>query len=230
MSRVRYGNSGNETKTTNVRRRKRGGKAALSSKEAAAVRSIVDNKLAVQEELQYFDTQIDVTSGVDFSSVQTIDLTDIQQGVAEEQRVGRIIQPKSLFLRYKIKAVDATNDIRVILWRQDLNDATIGAGLTNILEYANNGNVDKDIYSPYKIGTKSVKFKILSDRNYALSLNTGDQNQVEEMYFDLSKHPQVTFNEGFNTGANHYQLSYVSDSGAVGHPTIKGWVRFRYTD
>lgn len=226
MSSIIIAPSGQENKT--VHRRKKKSTNALSRREKAAVGAIVDKRLAKELELKKFDKVLNLAIGTDWTATGTFPLTEVTQGDSASSRDGDHVTPKSLFLRYEVRAADATNAIRVIIWRQNLNSATVGPRLLNIMQYTT--TVATDIYSPYIVHSEFAKFKILSDKNYVLTQGTDNQVIIEEMYFDLSRQPQLNFNQGANTGEYQYFISFLNDSGAITHPSLKGWSRFRYTD
>lgn len=221
---------GVETKRTRrPRRRRRNPRGGLNNVEKSQVKAIIANQDARTQEKKTFDLELNHNITIDWSSTNTLDLSAPAQGDGSSQRGGDHIQPVSLFLRFELATPDNTNRVRVVIWRQAVTTATLAAALSTIVQYFTAGDIDRDIYSPYKVHTEITNFKVLYDKNFFLSSGLNTQTMIEELYFDLRKMPQVEFADGITTGQNHYFISYLSDS-AVTPPTIKGWSRFRYYD
>lgn len=224
---------GVERKTTYGRKKRpyRGkGQKGLTLAQRRQVSALVTKKIEVKAEKKTHDIELDYSIPISFSATNTLALSEIAEGSAYNQRIGERISPVGLFLRFQLKCVDSTNRIRIIIWRQALNNATVSGALTSVLEYTNVANVDRDIYSPYKTNTDVTKFKIFFDKNYDLTLNANNQSIIEEIYINLQKQPDIEFNSGATTGSGHYFISWISDSAAASHPTIGGWSRLRYLD
>jgi hypothetical protein len=60
----------------------------------------------------------------------------------------------------------------------------------------------------------------------------GDNSQLKiiRRRIDLSRLDEVHYSGTATTGRNHLMFSYISDSAAASHPTIKGYARLRYRD
>lgn len=229
MGKTKVLGPGKESYTTNVYRKKQH-KGALSKAQSAQVRTIIDSKNDSIMEKKKFDLVLNFNINNTFANTQTYDLTNPAQGSGSSEREGDHLRQLNLFLRFQLAIPDNTNRIRVIVWQRGLNSATISPSLVDILQYTNTVQIDRDIYSPYITHSEYVGFfKILFDRNYEMVGGTNTGQLCEEMYFDLSKHKMIHFNESGVTGENHYFISVVSDNLAT-PPTLKGYTRMRYYD
>lgn len=221
---------GQEQKHRRRRRRRHMRGKGLNRKEKAQVRAIIDAKDAQTTELKHFDIQLNNSINADFTSAGTLDLCQPIQGDGSSERLGDHVTPVSLFLRFELRPPDNDNRVRIVIWRQTMSSGTVNGALSSILEYSTPAQIDRDIYSPYRVHSEIMGFKVLFDKNYFLQYGTNIQNPIEELYFDLRKQKkQIEYSDGVQTGMYHYFLSFISDNAAT-PPVIRGYSRFRYTD
>lgn len=229
---VRTKSTGNspafENKNTN-KYRKRRRKPALNKQQASAVKAIIAAQDAKEVELKHYDVDLNYSITNDFTSTNTHILSYVAQGDGSSLRDGDALKPKSLFLRFELRVPDANNRVRVIIWRQMEDTSVVSPAMSKLLEYSSSAAVDRHIYSPYKVHSTDLHFKVLFDKNYYLSSGINTEQVIEEIYLDLSNSPQIHFQDGVQDGKNHYMLSFVSDS-VTTPPTMAGWSRLRYTD
>lgn len=125
------------------------------------------------------------------------------------------------------------NQIRVIL--AESVDGNTSLALSDILEYSNyllNG--DLVFVSPYTTKTSTNKrYKIHMDRLVELH-GTGDAGKATAQMHKVIRYKGgkvVKFNDNATESVNHkLQLFCISDSAAVGHPTMKYNMRSTYKD
>lgn len=137
-------------------------------------------------------------------------ITDIPQGTQETRRVGNLVRVTGFYGRFQMVGTDATNIIRIIMYIPKDPTATITGANTY-------GLLDPDIAT------------VLYDKVHTTTLN-GPNTKV----FTIAKKFRgaglpVQFNSSTTTDVlkNNIKMLFVSDSGAVSHPTLSyHWILY----
>lgn len=185
-----------------------------------------------QAEGKYKDIRISTTAGsAQTNSWYQEDLGQIARGDSDSDRDGDKITPRSIQMRLRLLFADAYNVVRVMVLR--CTD-TVG-GLSSTLPFSpgtifqHNSTTEDALYSPFNHDYRS-RFNVLYDRLFTLSTNRNDGLVNIVKRIKLSK-KNIEYN-GSNTadGRNRLILLVMSDSAAVSHPSVEGWVRLNYKD
>lgn len=148
-----------------------------------------------------------------------VHLTNIVQGITENDRIGNRFRVRSWLLRLGIQpnVTAVQNFLRVILVKND--DGGSSVTMAELLEAAT------DYSSPLNDGF-GQSFKVLFDKTYAVS-TTGSGPQVDKIYRKLNI--PVEWNADSAVTKNSLHLILLSDQATNG-PTVKYYSRIRYTD
>lgn len=208
------------------RRRRRRGRG-LNRKQVAMVKSVVNKKLASEIELKHYDQIVNTSN--DFAFTNSLSLFDPTQGVGDTQRVGDVVNLKSIFLRFVLSGVDATNiqRLQVIQWMEDTTVATPNMSIT--LQHTSGATVAPEILSPLQID-KKYRYKVLWDKSFSHVFDSETRQQIYEVFISKGFARKVEFTNASTSGLNKIYLLFISDSQAVAHPTIEGYSRIRYSD
>ncbi len=146
--------------------------------------------------------------------------TNISQGTADTSRDGDEIIVKNMRYRFTIAAADTTNVVRLILFWWDQATTPVLADLFSDAA----GDVNSVLDNP------NGNARVIMDKTVALS-TTGSNNVVFHR-FDKFYKRGIKVEYGSSTATdlrrNELVLAYVSDSGAVTHPTVdyRGIIEF----
>lgn len=157
----------------------------------------------------------------------------IPQGVNQSQRVGNDITASHLQIKYQLQndtlvGNDASNTIRIIYfqWRED---DTVNIPTVNDILYRPNTSVPW-VNALYHFD-KRESFKILYDRRHEIAFNTSNPVAFGDRSFIKLPHKKISFNvTNGSTGKNKIYCLFVSDSGAVPHPSFVNQARLYYRD
>lgn len=219
---------GDGYKAANRRKSRRGGKAPLSRKQAAAVKSLAKSVIHDTAEKMFVDTRSTIT----LSAVPSaINMSAISQGDTDNaNRTGDKVQPDYLSVRYTIvgntSSLNKWDGCRVIFfqWKQNVGDA--GA--------PDPGDIlaDSDGWLSHYNKTRGGTFKILYDMRVAVTNAQANPDFVfkDEFTIPRKKLLPIEFNDGNTTGLNTlYMLPLVSSVDAS-RPSLEYEVRLGYTD
>lgn len=205
-------------KVTVIRKvaRKKGSK--LNPRQKTQVKRLIGNK----EEHKEIDTTI-LLSPSNTGVIQQVSLPI--QGQAYNERDGDDISLQSLHYRFNFVAADATNYLRMIIFRWHNNNAVAVPTTADVLQ-----TVSATAYpNNQKVVDGSVQ--ILLDRAYALNLNGNASMAVSSKLFGKRLgRKKLGFNAAATTGNNQIYFLWISDSAAIGHPAVGGTIRLIYTD
>jgi len=153
-------------------------------------------------------------------------LSNIAQGVGRSQRTGDRVHLCRLQYRIQILAGDATDFVRVIIFRFKPNNASFALSSTVILDVG--PSTADDPFSMYNY-TNRKEVVILKDFAIPMVLagSSGNQSFVGEINLNEIV---STFTSAATTCDNGIYLYFVSDSAAVPHPTITALFRVFYKD
>lgn len=149
------------------------------------------------------------------------------QGDGLSQRSGDQIILKALQFRLSIIGADNTNKVRIIFFRWS-QDNSIGANVPTV-----NGVLQNiDVMSFYNYTSyKNDRMTILYDRTVSTTFT--DANQVVVLHTLYGKklgRKVLEFNAASTLGTNQIYMLLISDSVAISHPTVTGYMQLRYTD
>lgn len=155
-------------------------------------------------------------------------LTDISLGQTDNSRIGNHVHMKSLNGRVTILNSDATNIIRVIIFKWKENDTFNVPTAAQIL--ANGPSGGPDVYSTYNRDSPG-NYTIVKDYFFVGNGNSAASNLIQKREFKMSLSGKTQFYSDVGTsGTNKYYIMYQSDSAAVNHPTVSFNFEFGFTD
>lgn len=177
-----------------------------------------------QAEQSYFDVHSSGAVGVDFSGTITA-LTEIAQGNTDSNRTGDMVTPSSILLKGQVVAGDATNLLRVMLFRWKPNTTlTTAPSVPQILQLQAVADAPlSPVYQDYKRGDQ---FEVLWDKLF--SLDTYNPTDSFSFRINLPSSRPICYTAGGTNGSDKFYLLYISDSGAAPNPSIQFWSRFLY--
>lgn len=158
-------------------------------------------------------------------------MMQIEQGTANNQRIGDSVALMQHGVTMTLRAVDSTNIIR-ILWVA--TPSTTAVSITDVLEYGNYTVYKDNVFSsPYKrkSATAETTYKVLFDKVY--KFGTDDAVICDKYALKPYKDPKkLSFNSVGSVMPENYQLQIlaISDSDAAGHPKISYVCRTKYYD
>lgn len=204
------------------------GTRALNPRQQRQVKILI----ARQQELDYYDNGVNASSIGVLATVQGGLSTPIQ-GDSDGERVGDKIQLKAFKFRFHLIGGDATNNVRVILfrWHQDNNVASPAAAdvLQNPTGFPVTSAVNHD-------RIKAGILHIMYDKTFALSNSTSGGgtpsclSREVNIYGKKLGRKGIEFNNAAITGNNHIYALFQSDSNAAPNPSITWYSRLTYTD
>jgi len=151
-----------------------------------------------------------------------VDLTTIGQGNTSNSRNGDTVKLTNLRLAFSCIFADATNLLRVTLFRWLMNNTSDVPSTAEIFQDAT--GTTRTVLSPFVV-TKPSRFKILYDKVF--NLDSVAHPQILNVT-DLKLKSLVSYDTGTSTGRGHIYLSFISDSGAIPHPAFsyESFVKF----
>lgn len=199
-------------KTVSAKRSKSGG---------AATKAFVKRQIKKNQELKFFD----LTGGadnVDYTGL-TYDLVAIAQGDTDITRDGDKIMPTSMQIRMSFNIGDATNVMRLVVFRWKGYDSVDAPTTAKIFQFT--GSIIGP-RSPFLHDQRS-RFEVLLDE--LINLDAGHTMHTLNTSFALAK-KQIEYNAGTTVGMNKLYMCVISDSGAATHPTVTFGIRTYFTD
>jgi len=184
------------------------------------VRKMIKSFAEAQIEDKYFVLNSGPTS-IDFNGTVQ-DMMLISQGLSDLNRIGDEIRITSMSLNLQVIGVDATNLMRVVIfkWRP----ATVPS-VASILSFGG-GTANAPLSALNR--DRSVDYKIYYDHTFALSTATNVSQAVSIKHIPLKGLCQ--YQAGTTSGTNHLYLLVISDSGAVPNPSLQFMTRVNFTD
>lgn len=203
------------------RKRRQRRKRTVMSKVA----KLVDRKIAKNTELKFIDLSSAAQTVSDAGLIT--DLTQIGQGDHDDQRTGDKVTLKSLDLRMNFVAGDATNVMRLIIFRWKQYSGSVAPTQAQLMEYGTAVGIIAPL-STYHHDFRGA-FQVLHDKT--IYLNAVSKPQVgHRVFLDLKKLPKINFVSTGTTGQNKIYMYLVSDSAAATHPNINIIVRTNFVD
>lgn len=205
--------------------------AKLTYRQKRQVKQLIGRRL----ERKFIDTVSTLTGVTSTGTLLT--MSSPAQGAGQSQRVGDSITVKSIDLNYSVVGYDATNMVRVILFKWKNDDAAYAPSVSSILTAAQLVQDTAPFAQFNWDNMKSGDFRICYDRVHSLSYNNAAASPgsavqaVRKKIVGKRLHGGlVELTAGTTTGEGVYFLLVISDSAAIGHPKFNYSVRIEYTD
>lgn len=200
-------------------RRKRHARGLTKGQKKAVKRLIAGNI-----ELKAIDTGV-LQSPTAAGVIQHI--TPPAQGLGVSNRVADQITLKRLLFKLNVIGADATNVLRMIIFRTS-QDNTVVANIPTPLSVLQTLSV----MSMYNFtADRDNEIKILYDRTIAVSAGgTYDVALHGNLYGKRLGKKRLIFDAAVTTGTDQIYVLWISDSVAGPHPNVAGTFRLEYTD
>jgi len=201
-----------------VRRRNRAPRRKARSTTVKLIKKVIKGVA----EHKYFD----VASGVGFDyNGSIVDISAIPQGDTEITRDGDQLGLISFQTKFILSCSDATNAVRVIIFKWKMDSAFGPPSTTDILY-----NVGST-YAPVAMYNHDRRdcFSVIMDKSYELILGTS-RAETPLVKFGKKLKGKIRFNVGATSGKNKIYAMYISDSAVVGNPTIRAIFRINFVD
>jgi len=197
----------------------------LTKRQRSEVTAIVQKK----PEKKYYDYPFDALA---ISTTPAFfDVFGPLQGTDSSSVIGESVNHTSFNYKFDFGIGDTANWIRFVMfqWKGDI--LTDSPNWNQIFAFFSGGtNLPVNQYermSPYTVGEgRGGLFKIIKDESFVL--DTDSPYQLFQGYINTGYDHRVTFNyaDGGNPeGVNHLYVMFISDSGAIAHPTVSGFIR-----
>lgn len=206
-------------KLTVIRR----GKPIEKKKSALApvVHKLVKKELDKQEESKYAFYQLNQSPS---NTAIVSAITMPSQGDAYNNRDGDSLMFTSVGGRFLSIAADTTNVCRLVIFQWLVDSAQDAPTAAKILQ----DSTTLPAISPFILNrNERKKFKVLYDKVMGVS---GNGPAIEMDNFFITKFARTDFNAAATSGKGILYILYVSDSGAVSHPTVQADITYRWRD
>lgn len=173
-------------------------------------------------EKKYWDTS--VTSTPVSASGTVLDLTPIPQGDTDQSRDGDQLTLRSIQGRFQFIAADATNICRIIIfqWFIDTTVSGVSPLVDQVIQTISNPLASYNHDGRYN-------FRILYDRTFSMD-TTDDLTASGRIYIYKGLRRKVQYHGGVTGGKNKIYILYISDSGAITHPSLTYYTRVTFSD
>ncbi len=182
------------------------------------VKKLIKQEILGVQEKKSFDTGV----GSTFDNTGSITkLTTIPQGDTDSTRDGDHIKLTKLWMNVAVTYADASNVVRVIVFRWNQDDSSVAPTVNDITQ-------SLSAYSPiHRDNERAHKFDIIFDKMFGVA-NVGPGIATVEWRRPLKS--QIAFQATANTGTGHLYVYIISDSSAATHPGVNLISRVYYTD
>jgi len=182
------------------------------------IKKLIKQEIKGVQEVKSFDTGI----GSTFDNTGSITkLTTIPQGDTDTTRDGDHIKLTKCWCNLAVSVGDATNVVRVIVFRWNQDDSSVAPTVNDITQSVS-------AYSPiHRDNERAHKFDVIFDKFFSVS-NVGPGCASVEWRKPLKS--IIAFQATANTGTGHLYMYIISDSSAVPHPGVNLIWRTYYTD
>lgn len=213
--------------------RKRKSKKRMSFSDK--VRKVMQRRL----DKKYVDVVISGASNLYAGALSLFPATALTEGTGDNDRIGDSIQPIRLKLKYRASlAPIGTNSVatlgtalysRCIVGIDRIADGNL---VTAQDLFESNATVFTD-YNQVNMLNKTKRFEILHDKIFTHVTGCSNTAIVEELSFDLSKHPKCKYLA--NTGAvgsigTYHPFIFFTSSSTSNQVGIDGYVRLEFED
>ncbi len=205
------------------KRRRPAGKGSTFRMAKAALKGV--KKLKRNTETKFVDLSASGNLSLMTASTTPFWLSSVAAGTTGTTRIGNVINPTSLFVRYNIRrAIGSSNtvdDIRVVIFRDRETDG--------VLPFQSNVFTNVTYYSPLN-RIVAPRFKVMYDKIHRLTL-LGPGAVTKKKYFKLSG--RTTFGgvtaDISEANDGHYMM-YMLTPTTSSFPHIDFTVRFNFKD
>lgn len=186
-------------------------------------------------EEKYVDTTA-TAGGVTYSGYLA-EFTAPAGGATANTRVGDKITVKRIEFNYEVQGYDATNVMRVIVFKWNNDDGAYAPTVAGILDSGVVGGTNAPL-APYAWDNfKAGDFEILYDQQHSLSwgapATAGAEVQTHRVKLwgrGLGSSADIQLNAGAITGKGKYGVLVISDSSVSGHPKFAWHARLVFSD
>ncbi len=186
----------------------------------ALIRAEAGKVCSAKLETHVLDTAIDQEASNTTPAIAS--LTAVATGDDRANREGIEIIGKSLNFKYVLTGADTTQLVRVMIVRwYDADDPTINEILENVT------TPSLSMVSAYQ-ADPTHKYKILYDRTHSLVQAGSNAVAASKGALNLKGHKFHFSGAASTTETDALYLIHFSDSGAVTHPDISFFSRFRF--
>lgn len=197
----------------------------LSPVQKAEVKSQVKRLINNNAETYQYDNTV---ASVSVSTTATIQagISTPAQGVQDGQRTGDMVELKRLHFNYSFIGADATNVIRVILFRWYENNGSNPPTAAQVLQSV--ASVESDINHD---SLRERKLFVFYDKKHYTSLN-GPNAGGKMLSFTQRQlgRKDIAFDNAAITGEGLIYALFTSDSLAATHPSLGWYSRLEYKD
>lgn len=192
-----------------------------------ATKQYVKKLVRKEVETKYYD---DYTSwsgtAIDWTG-SLVRLTTIAQGTTDITRVGDKLTLRAVRIKLNFVAADATQCMRLIVFQWYPNTTLVTPTTANILNVVGSPQGVNSMY----IHDYDNQFKVLYDRRIAMVLGQNNDYKAISINVPLKfAKKTINFTAASTAGSNHIYIMAISDSGAVGHPSITMYSRVWFDD
>lgn len=180
-------------------------------------------------EWKHFDTYQSATAIASTTGVVFGGFCLPPRGTGENQRVGDVVRLSSFTVEGSMICSDATNIMRVIVFRWRPDNSIDSPSWTKILQDTTN----LPFFSPInEASLQQSKIHVLLDKSYTMVLNTasGLKRFKWRFYGKRLGKKKLAFNTNAITGMDNIYMFMISDSLAVSHPAVQFQTRVVFTD
>lgn len=189
-----------------------------------ATKKYVIKKIRQQIETKYLDIQLSPGFTVDWSGSVFSQLTNIQQGLTDSQRVGDSVKIRSVKIKINITKQDAANEddhVRICIFQWYPNTALLAptAAMLFPAAFIGTGNAPT---MPWRYDTRD-QYGILYDKTFSISSSDAKSkawNFKPNLKFAKKT---VQFDAATTSAANHLYLIMFNSSSAAASTTTVGY-------
>lgn len=192
------------------------------------VKAIVEQSLVSLSETKHYDknySAVVIPPGANL----TLDLSDVPQGISENERTGDHIRPNYLGVRYFVRgqvgSVPNQGQVRILLVRCRFNTASAPPLLTEVV----NNTADP---MSFRETQYTKMYNVLYDATHVITQSSANKNHEVQGSITLSKFPKdtdISLNDAGVEGENKmYLMVYHNFTSTV--PTFNATCRLRYND
>lgn len=202
--------------------------ARMTRKRATVglIKKVINN----QHEKHAYVGAINTTAG---SGGTIIDFCNIAQGDSSTQREGDRLTIKSFILRFGLIAADTTQFCRLIIFQWLIDDTATVPTPSHIL----NGtyiNQPYATFAPFNKSNAGYVFVPLWDKQFSMTSGASSSAckhalvKLTPRNFKKKAKAMIQYQSGATSGTGKIYGLFISDSGAVTHPTITGVGQVRF--
>lgn len=212
------------------------GRAGIYATPAPSVKYQTENQLMTRQDVKkqiarilgkeqdvYYNDALILTASITQNYYDVSNALSTSKGIAGISMTHKYLQYKGV-----VNAADSINHIRFIIFKWKPDTANYTPQANDVIR--NDGST----VAPWGLRhyEKRKQVTVLFDHLYTVQTQAAGAVHPPSINFDIKLYEKdlgdCQFNQGLTTGTNHLYFLYVSDSGAVSHPTIYGNLCVRY--